>query len=87
MAWPAFRVAVCAKKHSFSVELIPWRNFRVALAGYPGGETRFRGALMLDVGRSLPVIKRGSGKLLIEAELIERLKSGRRGAFSSRGVA
>ena len=56
---------------------MPWRNFRVALAGYPGGETRFRGALMLDVERSLQVIKRGSDELLIEAELIERLKNGR----------
>ena len=67
MAWPAFRVAVCAKKRSFSVELIPWRNFRVALAGYPGGETGFRGTLMLDVERSLQAIKRGSDELLIEA--------------------
>jgi len=31
---------------------------------------------MLDVERSLQVIKRGSDELLIEAELIERLKSG-----------
>lgn len=32
---------------------------------------------MLDVERSLQVIKRGSDKLLIGAELIKRLKSGR----------
>ena len=51
----------------FSVELVTWRNFRVVLAGYPGGETRFRGALMLDVERSLQTIKRGSDELLIEA--------------------
>lgn len=37
----------------------------------------FRGWLMVDVEGSLQVIKRGCDELLIESELIERLKSGR----------
>jgi tyrosyl-tRNA synthetase len=32
---------------------------------------------MVDVERSLQLIKRGCDELLIEAELVERLKSGR----------
>jgi tyrosyl-tRNA synthetase len=37
----------------------------------------FRGWLMVDVVGSLQVIKRGCDELLVESELIERLKSGR----------
>jgi len=37
----------------------------------------FRGWLMVDVDGGLQVIKRGCDELLIESELIERLKSGR----------
>ena len=39
--------------------------------------SRFRGWLMVDVEGGLQVIKRGCDELLIESELIERLKSGR----------
>ena len=61
---------------SFFVGLMPSRNFRVALAGYHRGEAGFGCALMLDVERSLQVIKRGTDELLIKAGLIEHLKSG-----------
>ena len=37
----------------------------------------FRGWLMVDVVGSLQVIKRGCDELLVESELIERLKNGR----------